>query len=64
MTRRCLVLALPQVIQQAIQPYDQFRELEKVWNPFAERLNQGVLDLKQWKRVVDVVNRIDGRKCK
>lgn len=61
MTRRALVLAVPQV---ALRQFDQWDELQRAWNPFAEKLNNGVLDLKQWQKVVTVVMKIDGRRCK
>lgn len=63
MTRRVLVLALPQAVQQAFEQ-DQWAELAKVWNPFAAQMNRGVLDLKQWKKVAAVVRKIDGERCK
>ena len=61
MTRRAvLIAAAPQLLRS--QP-DQWHELADVWNPFAEKLNQGVLDLKMWKRVVRQVERIEGKSC-
>ena len=63
MTRRVIVLALPQAVQQAFEQ-DQWAELAQVWNPFAQQMNRGVLDLKQWKKVTAVVRKIDGERCK
>jgi hypothetical protein len=60
MNRRTLLLAIPQAFAQ--QPPDQWETLRNVWNPFAEKLNGGVLDLKLWRKVVAQVNRIEGRK--
>lgn len=61
MKRRTLLLALPQLLAQQ---WDPWRELAAVWNPFAEKLNAGVLDLKLWRKVVKQVERIEGRACK
>jgi hypothetical protein len=41
---------------------DPWTRLAYFWNPFADRLNHGVLDLKAWKRFVQEVDRIEGRK--
>ena len=60
MTRRVLILAVPQTIVGQADPFD---ELAKVWNPFAQKRNAGVLDLKLWKKVVAQVDRIEGRNC-
>jgi hypothetical protein len=57
--RRALLLALPQLVAPAP---DQWDELRKVWNPFAEKMNRGVLDLKAWKRVVAAVEKIERKK--
>lgn len=63
MKRRDLILAVPQAVIP--QPRgDQWDELQVVWNPFAEKMNRGVLDAKLWKRVVAQVDRIEGRKCR
>jgi hypothetical protein len=58
-----LILALPQLLAQGLQS-DVWTELKDVWNPFAEKMNKGVLDLKQWKKVVREVDKIEGRNCK
>jgi hypothetical protein len=55
------MLAVPQVVAD---PLDQWQQLAAVWNPFAEKLNGGVLDLKAWKKVVQAVERIQGAKCR
>ena len=62
MTRRTLILAIPQALSQGIS--DPWRDLAEVWNPFAEQINKGILDLKQWKKVLRAVDRIEGRTCK
>jgi hypothetical protein len=64
MTRRVAILALPQVVNQGLQQFDQWNELSEAWNPFADKMNHGVLDMKQWKRVVKVIEKIEGCKCK
>ncbi len=61
MKRRTLLLAVPQVL---LDPRDPWRGLVEVWNPFAERMNAGVVDLKCWRKVVAEVDRIEGRKSK
>jgi len=63
-TRRVAVLALPQLIAQSAQQWDQWHALEAVWNPFAEKLNRGVLDVQLWHKVVVAIVKIDGRECK
>ena len=59
-SRRTLILAVPQILD----PSDPWQRLAAVWNPFAEKINQGVVDLKMWKKVVAAVDRIEDRKCK
>lgn len=61
MRRRELILAIPQAILR--QP-DQWDELAQAWNPFAEHMNRGVLDVKLWRKVVAAVDHIEARKCK
>lgn len=72
-SRRALLFALPAIAagqitqpQGIVQPQasDPWQELASAWNPFAEKLNKGVCDLKQWKKVVQAVERIEGRNCK
>lgn len=61
MMRRTLLLAIPQVLLAQDGPWQQ---LAQVWNPFAEQLNKGVLDLKLWKHVLVAIDRVDGRHCR
>lgn len=66
-TRRSLIAALaiaPQLRAQSIDQL-QWRELADVWNPFAEKLNSGVFDLKLWKKVLQKIHSIEGKSsCK
>ena len=61
MTRRAVILALPQA---AFKRQDDWTDLQKLWNPFAEKLNAGVVDLKQFEKVVRQMNRMAGKTCR
>jgi hypothetical protein len=66
--RRALLLplaALPLAAQWTPaepDPLDPWQQLASVWNPFAEKLKHGVVDVKLWKKVVAQVDRIEDRK--
>ena len=60
MLRRTLILALPQLLPMP----DPWKDLGEAWNPFAEQMNKGVLDVKLWKKVLRAIDRIEGRNCK
>lgn len=61
MTRRALLLAVPQVV---LRQQDDWVDFQKLWNPFAEKLNAGVLDAKLLEKVVREINRIAGKTCR
>ena len=50
--------------QQMALQQDQWQDLARVWNPFAEKMNRGVFDLKLWQKVVKQVERIEGKGCR
>ena len=62
MSRRVLILAIPAAALG--QSPDLWKQLADVWNPFAEKINHGVVDLKLWKKVVAAIDRIEGRNFK
>lgn len=62
MTRRTLILAIPQLL--AAQQDDPWKRLEDVWNPFALKMNKGIVDLAQWKKIVREVEKIQGATCR
>jgi hypothetical protein len=68
LVRAAVLLALALIaasgFAQAPETYDPWNRLQEVWNPFAQKLNKGELDVKQWHKVVSAVEAIDGRKCK
>lgn len=45
-------------------PNDPWQRLAEAWNPFAEKLNKGLVDLAKWKQVVRAVERIQGVSCR
>jgi len=61
MMRRTLILAAPQAALAQRLVDDQWDELARAWNPFAEKLNKGIVDVKLWRKVISVVNRIEGK---
>lgn len=61
-TRRTMLLAMPQVV--ADSGLDPWQQLAQAWNPFAEAMNKGVVDLAKWKKVVRAVERIQGASCR
>ncbi len=61
MTRRTLLIAPILLAQDA---YDPWGDLARVWNPFAAKLNAGVVDLAAWKKVIRQIERIQGAACR
>ena len=60
MTRRTLILAAPQIVPRD----DPWGEYAEAANAFAEKFNQGVLDLKRWRAVLAAIDRIEGKTCR
>ena len=60
MTRRTLILAAPQIVAAD----DAWGEYAKVHNAWAEKFNEGVLDLKKWRAVLNAIDRIEGKTCR
>ena len=61
-SRRVLILAIPAAVLG--QSPDPWKQLADVWNPFADKINHGVVDLKLWKKVLAAIDQIEGRHCK
>jgi len=59
MTRRKLILAVPQIMAD-----DPWGEYAAAQNAFAEKFNEGILDLKRWRRVLNAIDRIEGKTCR
>ncbi len=59
-----LAVATAAAAQDADPLFDQWNMLAAVWNPFAEGVNKGAPNLKQWRKVVEEVYRIERCKCK
>ncbi len=60
MTRRALILAVPQLVAQD----DPWYEYALAHNAWAAKFNEGVLDVKRWRKVLRAIDRIEGRSCK
>lgn len=53
---------VPSPVDDWTYNWEQFRA---VWNPFAERMNQGVFEVKMWEKVREKFHKVEGVKtCK